>query len=216
MPVAPPDLSAYFTDGRSYRDTGTTIVGDPYDFLQKITVEYLGELSMPSGRVLVCDPMLVGSDLPALAEHIEPGRHPVSVARLTTAMADHPEGTWSEIAAMRIVVRDTPAVAWEPALLEGQEDPEVLYGYPVDTGLACFVDMGANTAFAQQDDPWENLTEVSRGWDVVPAVVTDPATGHAIAVTHSGAGDGLYPTWIGRDADDEVTCVVTTFMHDIK
>ncbi len=26
------DLSPYLTDGRTYRDLGTTIIGDPHDF----------------------------------------------------------------------------------------------------------------------------------------------------------------------------------------
>jgi len=214
MPVVPPDLSLYFTDGRTYRDIGTTIIGDPYDFQQTLTVEPLGHLPMPTGRIIVCDPTMVGvHDLPVLAERVEPGNHRASVARLTTAYTEDPGISWSEIAALRVVVRDAPVVAWENALFEGQ-DPEVMLGYTVDTGMACIVDAGANEAF--DDDAWDNLAKACDGWDGVPAVVTDPATGQAIAVSNSGAGDGLYPIWLGRDADGEVAWVVTTFMHDIK
>ena len=209
------DLSRYFTDGRTYRDIGTTIVGDPYDFQQTVTIEPLGDLPMPTGRIIVCDPMMVGhSDLPVLAEQVEPGNYQASVVRLSTTYTDNPALHWSEIAALRVVVRDSPVVAWEAAQLEGQEDPEVLYGYPVDTGLACIVDAGSNEAFG--DEVWERLSKASDGWDAVPAVVTDPDTGHAVAVSNSGAGDGMYPFWLGRDADGQVACVVTTFIHDIK
>lgn len=209
------DLSPYFTHGRTYRDIGTTIVGDPYDFQQTLTIEPLGDLPMPTGRFIVCDPMMVGnSDLPTLAERVEPGNYPASVVRLSTAYTDNADLCWSEIAALRVVVGDSPVVAWEAAQLEGQDDPDQLYGYPVDTGLACIVDADSNEAF--DDGVWDRLSKASDSWDAVPAVVTDPDTGHAIAVSTSGSGDGMYPFWLGRDADGQVVCVVTTFMHDIK
>ncbi|TCC10428.1 DUF4241 domain-containing protein [Kribbella soli] len=214
MPLEAPDLSRYFTHGRTYRDIGTTIIGDPYDFQQTLTVESLGELPMPSGRFVVCDPSMVGdSDLPTLAEQVEPGSYPASAARLTTAYTSDPGLNWSEIAALRVEVRDTPVVAWEVAMLDGQ-DPDKQYGYPVDTGLACIVDAAANEAFG--DGAWDRLAGACDDWKAVPAVVTDPVSGHAIAVTNSGAGDGMYPFWLGRDAEGKVVCVVTTFMHDIQ
>ncbi|NUR96999.1 MAG: DUF4241 domain-containing protein, partial [Kribbellaceae bacterium] len=119
MSLEAPDLSRYFTHGHTYRDIGTTIIGDAYDEQNTITVEPLGELAMPSGRFVVCDPMMLGSDLPFLDEQVPPGSYPVSVSRLTTADTDTPQVTWSEIAALRIEVGDAPVTAWEVAMLAG-------------------------------------------------------------------------------------------------
>ncbi|NUR97228.1 MAG: DUF4241 domain-containing protein [Kribbellaceae bacterium] len=76
------------------------------------------------------------------------------------------------------------------------------------------MDAAANEAFG--DETWDSLQDASDHWRAVPAVITEPITGHAVAVTRSGAGDGMYPFWLGRDADGKVACVVTTFLHDLQ
>jgi len=183
------------------------------DFQQAITVEPLGDLRMPSGRIVVCDPMWLGTpDLPVLAEQVEPDKYAVSAVKLTTAFSDNPESTWSEIAALRVSFRAAEPVAWEYARL-ADRDPEAFFRYPVDTGLACIVDAAASDALSE-GVAFNDLGDACGDWSAIPAVVTDPGTGQAVAVSTSGAGDGFYPIWLGRDADGQVGCVVTTFLHD--
>ncbi|MDA2813562.1 DUF4241 domain-containing protein [Nocardiopsis sp. RSe5-2] len=216
MSIIAPNLDQYFEHGRTHRNTGTTIIGDPFDEMLTVSVETFGELWLPSGEVLVNDPVFVGDrELVPYTERVRPGRYPVSVSRITVQDLKYPDTSPYEdgIAAARLLIRDTPSVAWEPALLRGREE---FYGYGVDSGRSCFLDAGTNGALAADDAALEEMDDAISGCDAIPAVVTAPSGEHQVAVFPSGAGDGVYPTWLGRDTDGWVTCFVTTFRHDLE
>ncbi|QKW08792.1 DUF4241 domain-containing protein [Streptomyces sp. NA04227] len=223
MTLVLPDLPAYFTHGRSFRDTGTTIIGDPYDHILTVSVESVGELWLPSGRIVVSDPAFLGdAEMVPLAAELGAGCHQVSVSRVTTTYVADPHISWDDVAAARIVVREEPTVAWEPARPgdpeeeHGPGEGSVIYGYGVDSGRSCFVDPEVNRALAEDDAARERMSEAALSWGTEPSVLADPDSGHQAAGFPSGAGDGVYPTWLGRDAEGRVTCVVTTFRHDIR
>ncbi|OPF71577.1 hypothetical protein VT50_0233195 [Streptomyces antioxidans] len=216
MSVALPHLDVYFEHGRSRRHTGTTIIGDPFDDELTISVDSLGELWLPSGEVIVGDPIFLGDEdqLP-YAERVPSGRYPVSVSKVTVQDLKYPDTSPYEdgVAAARLLVRDTPTFVWEPALLRGREK---FYGYGVDSGRSCFLDAETNRVLAQDDAAREEVEGPATKRDRIPGVITAPSNGHQVAVFPSGAGDGVYPTWLGRDADGQVTCFVTTFRHDLE
>ncbi|MFD8635768.1 DUF4241 domain-containing protein [Streptomyces sp. NPDC059533] len=202
MPLTAPDLAGYFTPGAtfSYEDgSGGTLA-----------VTEGGSLWLPTGRVVACDPFvhIGGGEPSAFTAQVEPGRYRVEVAMATLTGPGEPAPAPGEghrrvaaarlvirdsRAAARLVIRDTPAASRELALRGGQ-DPSGLgedeyFGYGVDAGTGCFYDAAADASFPDcEGDAGHDLVAFSSGW-----------------------GDGSYPTWVGRDADGEITCFVTDF-----
>ncbi|MFB6695635.1 MULTISPECIES: DUF4241 domain-containing protein [Streptomyces] len=213
MPMTPPDYAWHFTPGSAFPhrdgDTGT------------LAPVAIGEVTLPTGRVVACDPFvcLGEGEAEPFTVTVEPGRYRAEAAVATLARAGaapdpHPH---TRIAAARLVIRDTPAVAWEMAVVAGQ-DPCALgeddyFGYGVDAGTGCFHDAAAHHSFPGVEDDDGPL------WSAIDAVVDGPQVflargedGHTLAGFTSGWGDGCYPTWIGRDAEGRVTCFVTDFL----
>ncbi|MEW2132176.1 DUF4241 domain-containing protein [Streptomyces sp. NPDC005435] len=214
MPMSARDHTWLFTPGSSftYEDSGPTGV---------IHVVDGGELSLPTGRVVACDPFvcLGTGDIDPFTAEVEPGRYRVEVAMATlTQPGEAPSDTpHLRVAAARLVIRDEPAVTWEPALLPGQDPAELgedeFYGYGVDAGTGCFYDASADGAFPGGEDDEGPLWDAfeGSGWAPGPHRITSPDAGHDLIAFSSGWGDGAYPTWVGRGADGEITCFLTDF-----
>ena len=213
MPMSPRDYTWLFTPGSTFsHPSGTTGV---------IHVADGGELDLPTGRVVACDPFvyLGTGDIEPFTVTVAPGRYRVeaAVATLTRpdeAPSDRPH---RRVAAARLVVRDEPTVSWELALRPGQDPADLgddeFYGYGVDAGTGCFYDAAAEQGFpeAEEDEGplWDAFEDSD--WSEGPHLIRSPGTGHTLAAFTSGWGDGAYPTWTGRGADGEVTCFVTDF-----
>ncbi|MFJ3199800.1 DUF4241 domain-containing protein [Streptomyces sp. NPDC086989] len=212
MPITAPDFSWFFTPGStfSYEEgpTGTLSVVDG------------GELWLPTGRVVACDPFtgLGGDWITPFTVQVPAGRHRVQVAMATlTEPGEEPsDEPHRRVAAARLLVTDAPVVSWELALKDGQDPAELgedgYFGYGVDAGAGCFYDAGANDSFEECEGDEGPL------WDAFEAAghaagvhLVDGEDGHNLAAFSSGFGDGHYPTWVGRDAAGAVTCFVTDF-----
>ena len=171
-----------------------------------------GQLTLPSGKLVACDPFvfLQVSDNPHVLVH--PGRYPVSVT-----LADVSEKLdGSHIREAYATVRIANGIeAYRQALplaLDGESrEPltgDEFIGFGVDSGTACFVDHEAvancmpadadwyemffdngrnDSWFAQMDDP----NHIRGGL----ANITLPSAqnGENIMIIHSGWGDGRYP-----------------------
>jgi hypothetical protein len=114
----------------------------------------------------------------------------------------------TRVAAAKLLIRDEPPQTWEMALVPGQ-DPRLLgnreaYGFGVDAAVGCFYDDSAAEAFSE-------ITHDILG-EGMPGSMTDPDTGANLIAYQSGWGDGLYPTWIGRDRNGNVTCFVSDML----
>ncbi|MEU0007499.1 DUF4241 domain-containing protein [Streptomyces sp. NPDC006314] len=213
MPMSPRDYTWLFTPGSTFTyESGTTGV---------IRLAGGGELDLPTGRVVACDPFvhLGTGDVEPFTVAVAPGRYRVEAAVATLTRPDEPpsDRPHLRVAAARLVIRDEPTTTWELALLPGQ-DPAGLkgdefFGYGVDAGTGCFYDASAEKAFPEAREDEGPLWDAFEGsdWSVGPHLVTSPATGHSLAAFTSGWGDGCYPTWTGRSAAGEVTCFVTDF-----
>ncbi|MFD8809844.1 DUF4241 domain-containing protein, partial [Streptomyces sp. NPDC059597] len=120
MPMSARDYTWLFTPKSSfaYEDSGPTGV---------IHVVDGGELSLPTGRVIACDPFvyLGTGDIEPFTATVEPGRYRVETAVATlTHPGEEPSGTpHRRVAAARLVIRDEPAATWELALLPDQDPP---------------------------------------------------------------------------------------------
>ncbi|MEU9256249.1 DUF4241 domain-containing protein [Streptomyces sp. NPDC048270] len=213
MPMAAPDYSWHFTPGNTFRDDGD---------LGTLSVVKGGTLWLPSGRLVACDPMArlgLAPGSPPFHDQVSPGRYRLESALVTWSTADEPAqaAPHQDLAAVRLVITRAPTVSWEPALSGAQRvgdlGPDEIYGYGVDAGVGAFHDAAAGPHFADREATRELLRApfLADGYrSPGPYVVTAPG-GHQAAVFQSGWGDGVYPTWTGRDADGGVTCFLTDF-----
>ncbi|MFJ8794945.1 DUF4241 domain-containing protein [Streptomyces sp. NPDC102462] len=105
----------------------------------------------PSGRLAVSDPL---DEKPReLTERIPPGEYALEAA-VIAGEGEYGEDRFpvTEEPAVRLLIRDEPAVAWESALSES-EDPRLLldghaYGFSTDAATGSFADAAA----------WETLS----------------------------------------------------------
>ncbi|MFD3633480.1 DUF4241 domain-containing protein [Streptomyces sp. NPDC058664] len=180
------------------------------------TVTDLGALTLPTGRLVACDPIVhLGNDderPEPFTVTVPPGSYPVQTV---VTDVEHPF-PHRVIAAARLVIRDAPVVRWEPALVPGQDPADLadgeFFGYGVDAGVGCFHDASAHHSFPGTEDEEGVVWETMDGSPAGPtAFLVEGEDGHTVAVFDSGWGDGCYPTWIGRDADGEAVCFVTDF-----
>jgi len=176
----------------------------------------LPDLVLPSGRIVACDPIVDPEMVPFIVT-LPAGRVQcqLSIARLDSG---------DERVAFAWLGRDASRVAsWELGL-RGEQDPERLepdgyFGYPVDSGTGGYMDAQTATTLAtlgENDEKW---------WDRLIAAleVTQRDTwawanflpvdhGANVLAFSSGFWDGLYPTYLGLDADGALCGFLTDFL----
>lgn len=203
-----PELSTVLVDG-------ARITRDDVEYV--IKARAVGVVTLPSGQVVGCDPLIAPDTAAPFTVTVEPGRYRLSawVAAVQQSGSEPQDRT----AALQLVIRDQPTVRWELALTDGQEPVELgadgFFGYPVDAGVGTLADAVAVRALARWE--FDQVDEVFIPAQVPPApaavdAITDEATGANVVIVSSGWGDGIYPTFIGYAADGEVTSYVTDFL----
>ena len=182
-----------------------------------IRVEDAGELSLPSGQVVACDPgYLEHPDFwPPFARAVPPGRYPVrvSVVHLDTGAV--------RVALAALILDPAPPVRFELATRPGQDvatlGPDETFGHGVDSGTSCFLDLQAAREVHERCQRWERHRQgvqpdlsVSRDRHWSNSVL-DPESGLNMVLFPSGIGDGRYSSYWGFDAADRLVCLVTDF-----
>lgn len=173
----------------------------------------VGELLLPTGRLIACDPFLVTDETPPFRCSLPSGKFAVllSIANIKTDQ---------RVAFATIRFTKTTPTSWE-MLTTGNHDPATLkeghiLGYAVDSGTACFMDVAAARALSQRmsetQDYFEVLIEEMQKtyvhtWDWLNKNFGD---GNLIAFS-SGGGDGVYATYAGRDSNGQLSAIVTDF-----
>lgn len=190
---------------------GTT---EPTDL--PITLENLGSITLPTGRLVACDPY-IGAGAPFTVP-LPIGNSTVAVARALVG-EDHRRIT----AAALIAQPDQTIVRWTC----GQTSDGDLSGklgefwaYGVDAGTGCFAPaevletlgevMDADAGMLE--DPISRMLFDGPGSSTEQAGIVAPREGALpIAAFSSGWGDGSYGTWLGHAADDSVVLALTDF-----
>ena len=199
LPVSPEYLEASLHDGFSQQN-------------MKLVHHSIGELSLPTGTLVACDPF-VDSDATPFSLNLPRGKFPVnlSIAEIATDQR-----------VAFAVVRFTPAipVRWQVLTTPGQnlsqlKDGEI-FGYPVDSGTGSFMDRSAalllGEATRKTPDYYETLIDdmektYRNTWSWL-----DVKFGEAnLLAFSSGYGDGFYATYAGFDSVGGVAVVVTDF-----
>jgi hypothetical protein len=191
------------------------VIDDP-DGAIRIEVVAAGELDLPTGRVIACDPggLSDKDDLTPLARTVPPGRYPVQVGVANFNAG----GRCVALAALRL--SPTPPVRFEPAARDGEdlatfEDDEVpVHG--VDSGASCFVDLRTAEELVRRNQDWDYLWNeygklLSLDGGEWKNVAVDPESGLNLVEFTSGFGDGSYVSYWGFDGDGRAVCLVTDF-----
>lgn len=204
-------------------DDGETVTGLGYDIV--IRRRNLGDLQMPTGELVACDP-LNGLETEPFATTLAPGAYPVVLfaAELRDEVV---------IAYAMLVVDDSEPVQWEVASV-GDPGPERRGaegdGYPVDGALGSFMDaatakalMDYSHAVLPDDNDFRRTLrrrvrrrlERGYGWANInlkhDADVPESSGELNIIAFDAGYGQGLYSTYLGRNDEGEVARVVTDF-----
>src|SRR5262245_4285199 len=165
----------------------------------------LGELALPDGRLVACDPWF--ENVP-VSRRLEPGRY-----RVQARIADFDDGRDQRTAAALLWVSDAAPVAFEPATTEGGD----AYGLGVDSGTACFASPRAVELLAAEFD--DEAAEPPAGDTLMAALertyrhtwswANHPLADDVNVVAFStGFGDGIYPVFWGLDASGEPVCAL--------
>lgn len=180
---------------------------------RQITVTPIGDLELPTGEIIVCDPLITGTEMPALSRKVKAGRYPVSLLEAQGRVA---------VAVLRF--RPGTPVRWELATLPGQDvatlKGDEIFGYPVDAGLGSFMDKTAMVLMSEQQSKLQadqNYYDDVLAAEFAPNqdrfVMHRPVAGNPlnIAMFWSGWGDGFYPSFWGLDAAGEPLLLTTDF-----
>ena len=212
---------------RAYRkfEDGEIIDGGGYDIV--VHRRSIGELVLPSGQLVACDPLLALDNEPFDID-LEPGSYPVHL--IIPEMRDEKLVAYATVKVSAAEVR-----RWEVAPLPPQPDTTVLdrhreeSGYPVDSSIGAFVDKETANAllnYHQLVMPEDNDFErhlwgrIHRrrsngvGWaaiDLRRDLQLPFGDGRNLLTFDAGFGNGYYTTYLGFDANNELAAIVTDF-----
>jgi hypothetical protein len=209
-----PDFRKAFRHGARFRT----------DFLGEFHVECqeAGELAVPTGRLVACDPLVFPESAP-FRKRVPPGRYPVllSIAHIPPEKGGGAADQRIACAMLRLSRRAPQR--WQMAVKTGQPLRALkkgeFYGYPVDSGTGCFMDLAAGRLldrrmgedpdyFNRLIDPARPVYVPTRDWAEFPL---EERTGLNLVLFSSGFGDGLYASYWGYDAAGRLACLVTDF-----
>jgi hypothetical protein len=181
----------------------------------------LGNLALPTGRVVVCDPYFCAGAEP-FARAVAPGSYEVELCIVASP-------DWGRrVALARIVFdRDTQPARYEEAVKE----PSGATGFFVDSGVASYLDLETRDVFANVlADHYRRNPDGNYYLDVLAAEFKRsafdpddpfdvgrwnmhdvPGSTLNVAMFSSGLGDGSFRSFWGVNEHDAATSLVTDF-----
>lgn len=196
--------------------------------LARETVE---PLLLPTGQLVACDAMAFETvPREPFDRALEPGSYPVELAIATLKVVG---GEQQVPAFARVVFGEGPATRWELAVTASQPldelEPGRVYGFPVETGVAAYMDGLAQEILIEdredhfaEDEPEHEEPDIHRELDfamkgevtcrrgAIPILVEDEPPSNIVGFS-SGPGDGVYPSYWGFDAAGELVELITDF-----
>jgi hypothetical protein len=172
----------------------------------EVTVLPIDPIALPSGRIVVGDPLGDLYDNEPLTQEVPPGRYSVRLATAT--------GLGGAVASMVRFGAGT-AVRWEPT------EPN---RHGVDSGTSGFVDSGLARRLQQKSGEWFER-HLQRCSDALEGAGEpwgnrrlDRETGANLLFFWTATGDGQYPSFCGYAANGELVCLVTDYFleHSVR
>lgn len=183
-----------------------------------------GKINLPSGKLVACDPLLT-NDMLAFSTVFPKGEFSILV---------HKERESNCVAYVEIVFSNSPVSKWKLATTGNQRIEELkgeeIYGYPVESGMGCFMDVETQAAldsleqkiFQRKGADFMGLYEEffhEHFFDENGAIdqfamlkPNDDFAGNILAF-ETGYGEGFYGSYIGFDAQGSPVKIVTEFIE---
>ncbi|WP_322417081.1 DUF4241 domain-containing protein [Mesorhizobium huakuii] len=167
---------------------------------RKIIVSTIGELELPTGEIVACDPLITGLERPVFSRKVKPGRYPVTLLEVRSYVA-------------AAVLRFGPGlpVSWELATFTRNGGSTWKSGFMVDDAVASFMDKSVLTLMSDLEELDGYLADVACSFDRFR--MDNPVEGNPlnIAMFSTGWGDGIYYSFWGLDAAGEPLVLMTDF-----
>lgn len=198
--------------------------GTPLEFLP------LGMLSIPTGEIITCDPLVSLYNYPPLTRKVNPGSYPVKVCVAKT------KESGDRYAIAKLEFSAGVATRWELATTDGQNVETLkegeFFGFPVGAGLACFADAHTRQLYNEFDD---DFTKQHPGGNLYDDLLAAEFKKNAfdqnnpsdagdwvnfylpnkpdlnIIMFQSGFGDGVYPAYWGINDTGEIFSLIIDF-----
>ncbi|KAF2509598.1 DUF4241 domain-containing protein [Flavobacterium arcticum] len=194
---------------------------------------HIGDVNLPTGKIIVADPFFTVEQRP-FARTVEPDKYPVHIYMSKIDTMHH------RVAYAKIKFRPETATKWILALTDditGEEMQELgedeFYGFPVESGLACFLDEKTNAALITKIEALQEKDPIANYYDVVLSDEFREYSGknefsrelgdwndhrpnkdsddNAIMFA-SGWGDGYYPAYWGVNNNGDTVELVIDFL----
>jgi hypothetical protein len=189
----------------------------------------IGNLNVPTGKIIVCDPLVSFNWIP-LSKNINPGNYPIKIYIAKTKNAGN------RFALAKLQISDKKASKWVLAIQENENVNELIeddsfFGFSVDSGLASVFDYQTGIEYDKfekqfyEKNPGKNIyddffdsefkknklnkddTTENGSW----INYKFPNTELNIPMFESGFGDGVYPAYWGIDENGEITSLIIDF-----
>lgn len=173
-----------------------------------------GDVSLPTGSIVVADPDLAMSPLEeadVVAAVVAPGRYAVSLSVATWSQSPNPAfpSPMRRICAAKVHILSEKVVRWRPARTSKESDVEVPLGIPVDSGTVAFFDFSARewlSGLQSDDQHWKRALEyMDRD---LYAHFEDQQSSANVVMFECGMGDGVYDVWLGLTNDGDTAEIV--------
>ena len=206
--------------------------------LQELVEIHIGDVNLPTGKIIVSDPFFTEDQRP-FSRTVEPDKYPVYIY-MTEIDEEH-----HRVAYAKIKFRSDAATKWLLAVTDDITEDELkslnedeFFGFPVDSGLACFLDEETNAQLLarmdelQKGDPDVNYYEevladefkaysgknkFSRDLGDWNDHHPDNTSDNNVVMFASGWGDGYYPAYWGvNNNGDTVELVIDFLINDFE
>jgi hypothetical protein len=184
-----------------------------------VSVKRLGDLDVPTGALIGCDPLHQIETEP-FDTRLPEGSYPLDI--YIAHLRDEPM-----VAYAALQLKEQQAVEWNRACLVGDEEFDD--GYATESDVGCFVDEEVASYLMQyrhhtrlEDDDFRrhlasrvrNRREDGCGWAEIRLardLELPVAPEMNIFAFDAGDGEGVYESWMGLDQNGGVVSVVTDF-----
>lgn len=167
---------------------------------RKITITTVGQLELPTGEIIACDPLITGLERPAFGRKVRPGRYQVTLLEAQGRVA----------AAVLRFGAGLPA-RWELATFARDRPSAYEFEFIVDDAVASFMDKSVLTVMTDPEELDDYLADVACSLDRFGMDYPIDGSPLNVAMFDTGFGDGAYRSFWGLDAAGEPLLLMTDF-----
>ena len=183
-----------------------------------------GNINLPTGKIVACDPILT-NDMKAFDINFPVGNFPILV---------HKERDSNCVAYVEIVFKEGLVEKWDLATTEDQNRADLkgeeIFGYPVESGMGCFMDLETQDGLSQLEKKLfqrkgddfmgiyeeffhEHFFDDGGAIDQFALLKPDEEKDGNIFAFETGYGEGFYATYLGLGKDGKPVKIITEFIE---